>query len=618
MGLNLTGANLALGVGSVVLGKFRIDRTIAEGGMGLVVAATHLQLEQTVALKFFRGDLGGQGEPLMRFMREAKAAAQLRSEHVARVLDVGVTEDGTPFMVMEYLEGQSLDNVLAARGPLDISNATEYAIQACEGLAEAHARGIVHRDIKPSNLFLVERSPGWGTIKILDFGISKVSLAQASNITTNLNMGTPCYMSPEQLRSTATVDQRTDIWSLGSTLYELLAGKAPFDPSLPLLSLALEIVTKQPPALRELRPEIPRSWPPSSRAAWPRIERNASTAPPSLAMALIPFTGQRARVPAERAVSITPAIGVFTLGGSAGGNPGHAGHAGIDQRTPPSVKTPTAELWKIKGDGFSGGATPAPALAEDTVRLVTEDIVQPFGPSFPFPSAIPPTAIQANPLKTRRQWSRRQLATGVSGFVLFCAVIVLALLTGKRQPPPHVGVVATQSRPTPPPQAPPAPLARPPEPPPLNDLVVRVSPPSAQVTIDGLVVTGNPFHGRYRSGETHQIRASAPGYKPRGEQVSLAKDMVLDLSLEKNDRNNDRNEDSPSARRTPSAPHTTTRTKTARHAPPPSEQPVVVSPPPEIPAARSAAPNMAQDTVDPAGGKAPIHPIQTKSPYETP
>lgn len=618
MSLNLTGANLALGVGSVVLGKFRIDRTIAEGGMGLVVAATHLQLEQTVALKFFRGDLGGQGEPLMRFMREAKAAAQLRSEHVARVLDVGVTEDGTPFMVMEYLEGQSLDNVLAARGPVDISNATEYAIQACEGLAEAHARGIVHRDIKPSNLFLVERSPGWGTIKILDFGISKVSLAQASNITTNLNMGTPCYMSPEQLRSTATVDQRTDIWSLGSTLYELLAGKAPFDPSLPLLSLALEIVTKQPPALRELRPEIPEELAAivARCMAKDREERFDSAA--SLAMALIPFTGQRARVPAERAVSITPAIGVSALRGNAGGNPGHAGHTGIDQGTPPPVKTPTAELWKIKGDGFSGGATPAPALAEDTVRLVTEDIVQPFGPAFPFPSAIPPTAIQANPLKTRRQWSRRQLATGVSGFVLFCAVIVLALLTGRRQPPPHVGVIATQSRPTPPPQAPPPPLARPPEPPPLNDLVVRVSPPSAQVTIDGLAVTGNPFHGRYRNGETHQVRAFAAGYKPKGEQVSLAKDMVLDFSLEKDDRN----EDSPSARRNPSAPHTTTRattrTKMARHAPPPSEQPVVASPPPEIPAARSAAPSMAQDTVDPAGGKAPVHPIQTKSPYETP
>ena len=227
--------------------------------MGLVVAATHIQLEQTVALKFFRGDMRSSGEPLLRFMREAKAAAQIKSEYVARVLDVGVTDDGTPYMVMEYLEGHGLEKVIAAERRLDVSSAVEYAIQACEGLAEAHARGIVHRDVKPSNLFLTERSPGWRTIKILDFGISKVSLAQASNITTNLNlvMGTPCYMSPEQFQSAAGVDHRSDIWSLGCTLYEMLAGRPPFDPALPLLAMAEAIVKKEPTSLRDLRPEIP-------------------------------------------------------------------------------------------------------------------------------------------------------------------------------------------------------------------------------------------------------------------------------------------------------------------------------------------------------------------------
>ena len=196
--------------------------------MGLVVAATHLQLEQTVALKFFRGDLRSSGESLLRFMREAKAAAQLKSEYVARVLDVGVTDDGTPYIVMEYLEGQGLEQVIATEKTLDPASACEYAIHACEGLAEAHARGIIHRDIKPSNLFLAERAPGWRAIKVLDFGVSKMSLAQASNITTNLNvvMGTPCYMSPEQIHSAATVDHRTDIWSLGATLYEMLRAAA--------------------------------------------------------------------------------------------------------------------------------------------------------------------------------------------------------------------------------------------------------------------------------------------------------------------------------------------------------------------------------------------------------
>jgi len=173
--------------------------------MGVVVAATHLQLHQTVALKFLRAEISTQGDGLARFMREARAAAQLKSEHVARVLDLGITEDGTPYMAMEYLEGKSLAETLRNHGPLDIATVAEYGIQACEGLAEAHARGIVHRDIKPENLFLVERSPGHRTVKILDFGISKYALSDVPNLATSVIMGSPCYMSPEQLRSTASV-----------------------------------------------------------------------------------------------------------------------------------------------------------------------------------------------------------------------------------------------------------------------------------------------------------------------------------------------------------------------------------------------------------------------------
>src|SRR5579862_7076618 len=137
--------------GSTIAGKYRIDRTIAEGGMGYVVAATHLHLDQPVAVKFLRGDVSTGLDALARFTREAKAAAQLRSEYVARVLDAGVVEDGTPYMVMEYLEGESLARALSLRGPMDVPSAVEYLIQACEALAEAHARGIVHRDIKPYN-----------------------------------------------------------------------------------------------------------------------------------------------------------------------------------------------------------------------------------------------------------------------------------------------------------------------------------------------------------------------------------------------------------------------------------------------------------------------------------
>ena len=231
-----------LEVGTIIAEKYRIDRMLAEGGMGVVVAATHIQLDQVVALKFLRADVSPEFDALARFTREARAAARLRSEYVARVLDAGVTGDGTPYIAMEYLEGQNLAQALQVQGPLDVSRAVEYMIQVCEGLAEAHGCGIIHRDIKPYNLFLVERSPGWSAVKILDFGISKTAFADAGNIATGVIIGSPCYISPEQLRSSATVDHRTDIWSVGATLYELLAGRAAFDASQTLPELITAIL----------------------------------------------------------------------------------------------------------------------------------------------------------------------------------------------------------------------------------------------------------------------------------------------------------------------------------------------------------------------------------------
>src|SRR5258708_25362765 len=199
--------------------------------MGRVVAAMHLHLGQYVALKFLledRGDVDSQWDSLARFQAEAKAVALLRSEHVARVLDAGVTDNGTPYMVMEYLEGRNLALTLQMEGPLDVATATEYVIHACEGLAEAHAHGIVHRDIKPDHLFLVERSGGWHTIKVVDFGISKWAFSDAPNVVTHVIIGSPCYMSPAQLRPTATVAHRSDIGSLRAPRHHLLPARPAF------------------------------------------------------------------------------------------------------------------------------------------------------------------------------------------------------------------------------------------------------------------------------------------------------------------------------------------------------------------------------------------------------
>jgi serine/threonine protein kinase len=305
-----SGFQLAIGAGTVVAGKYRVERTLAEGGMGLVVAATHLHLGQCVALKFLRdrGDVSSQWDSLARFSLEAKAVAQLRSEHVAHVLDAGVTEDGTPYMVMEYLEGHSLARTIQAQGALDVATAAEYLIQACEGLAEAHAHGIVHRDVKPYNLFLVERSGGWQAIKVVDFGISKFTFSSLPNVVTGVIIGSPCYMSPEQLRSTATVDHRSDIWSLGATLHELLAGRAAFDASQTLPELVTAILENPAPSLRKLRPEIPEELGAIVTRCLAKDREMRFQSAGDLAMALLAFAPARARVPAERAASMKPAF----------------------------------------------------------------------------------------------------------------------------------------------------------------------------------------------------------------------------------------------------------------------------------------------------------------------
>ena len=288
--------------------------------MGLVVAATHLHLGRCVAVKFLRADLGdvhAQWDAFARFLLEAKAGARLGSEHVAHVLDAGVTDDGTPYTVMEYLEGSSLARLLELQGAFDVTTAVEYAIQVCEGLAEAHSLGIVHRDIKPDNLILIERSPGWRSIKIVDFGISKVALPDMPKVVTGVIIGTPCYMSPEQLRSTAGVDHRSDIWSLGVTLYELLAGQAAFDAWLTLPELVAAILEKPSPSLRKVRPEIPDQLAGIVSRCLEKNREARFQSAGELAMALLEFARPRARVPAERAAAMRPLDTVSPVSDSA-------------------------------------------------------------------------------------------------------------------------------------------------------------------------------------------------------------------------------------------------------------------------------------------------------------
>ncbi|HMJ12657.1 MAG TPA: protein kinase [Polyangiaceae bacterium] len=217
--------------GELLGGKYIVEGQFAEGGMGIVCLGRHLQLDQPVAIKFLRRALSGKDAVIERFLNEARALASLRSEHVVRVMDVGQLDSGRPYLVMEHLEGISLHALIQRDGPLGVDTAIGYVLQVCEALGEAHALGIVHRDIKPENLFLWSGGPGQDIVKVLDFGLAKQLDSARSLGTTGPqdSIGSPFYMSPEQIMTPQLVDSRTDIWSLGAVLYELLTGAAPFE-----------------------------------------------------------------------------------------------------------------------------------------------------------------------------------------------------------------------------------------------------------------------------------------------------------------------------------------------------------------------------------------------------
>jgi serine/threonine-protein kinase len=230
--------------------------------MGMVVSAMHLHLDERVAIKFLLPEALANPEAVARFGREARAAVKIKSEHVARVTDVGaLPETGAPYMVMELLRGKDLGQALRENGAMPVHLAVEYVLQACEALAEAHAIGIVHRDLKPANLFLTARADGSPCVKVLDFGISKIAAHSGSGSDMGMTrtqsiMGSPLYMSPEQMASARDVDQRSDVWAVGTVLYELVTGRVPFEADT-MPQLCTLILHQDPPPPRSVRPELP-------------------------------------------------------------------------------------------------------------------------------------------------------------------------------------------------------------------------------------------------------------------------------------------------------------------------------------------------------------------------
>lgn len=240
----------------LLAGKYRVERVLGEGGMGVVVRAIHTQLEQPVALKFLQPDALKRPALVARFAREAKALARLTTEHVARVIDVGTLASGAPYIVMEYLDGEDLAALLDRRGRLTIEEAATYLLQACEAIAEAHAARIIHRDLKPANLFLARQRDGGSIIKVLDFGIAKALDDDAALTKTSAGLGSAHYMAPEQMRNAKSCDERADLWAFGVILFELTTGLVPFEGS-SVHEVVAAVIEQRRHALHDLLPNAP-------------------------------------------------------------------------------------------------------------------------------------------------------------------------------------------------------------------------------------------------------------------------------------------------------------------------------------------------------------------------
>ncbi|WP_437622086.1 serine/threonine-protein kinase [Sorangium sp. So ce1151] len=372
-----------LEVGTLIAGRYRVSRLLAKGAMGAVVAATHVELDELRAIKLLLPATAADPEMCERFLREARIAARLKSDHVVKVHEIGQLEGGLPFMVMEFLAGRDLRVIRKQRGPLPIEEAALYVIQACDALAEAHAIGLVHRDVKPANLFLTHAGDGAPCIKVLDFGISKVSRAASLGVSemqtsTGQMLGTPHYMPPEQMRGQRDVDARADIWAIGSLLYVLLTGRYPMHArSVQTVSLVLggKFVPPLPSKVRrgltpEIDPIIMRCLERDRDRRWPDVAE--------LALALSPFAPPAAQPLVER---IQRVLRGGPREGTAGA-PASAGGADTGAGAPASAG----------GAGTrDGGATPDASGPGSS----TGGVVVALRPDEPLPAPPPPSVPRA-------------------------------------------------------------------------------------------------------------------------------------------------------------------------------------------------------------------------------
>ncbi|WP_437593516.1 serine/threonine-protein kinase [Sorangium sp. So ce1000] len=449
--------------GDLLAGKYRVERVLGAGTMGVVVAATHVDLGQPVAVKFMRSAQHVAGDARERFLREARALVRLRSQHVARVFDVGALEDGAPYIVMEFLEGRDLAALLKGSGSLSIDDAVEYVLQTCEAVGEAHAAGIVHRDLKPANLFVTKDVSGSPCIKVLDFGISKVSGADLALTDDDETLGTPYYMSPEQMSSSKDVDARSDVWALGILLYELIAGQTPFH-SKTLAEFYGRILAAQPTPLRERRSDVPPELDAVIQRCLTHDREQRWSDVAAFASALAPLAPARARGYPER-VSRVLAMQRLSSSGPRLSSPGSKDELGA--RRVESFPPPASGRWSVlpRNSAASLDRNSRPTPASAAAAEAPAPLPQNSGAE---------TALTLSPHRStsssfevlRAKPRRRGLLFLASAFVVGAA---LAALVGRRHegaPPPALAgsPAAAFGAPPPPDAAPPPPDAAPPPP----------------------------------------------------------------------------------------------------------------------------------------------------------